>query len=105
MKTDKNSVKFTPYHLDYHHMFTTYAQCTVYGYAILGGGGTYRKTTTSSTISIMRSTTATTAMGAMITAGSRGLFITADNHNTQTLMKLYNVYKYHPSASILPKHT
>ena len=39
---------------------------------------TYRNTTTSSTTSMMRRITAMTAIGAMITAGSRGAAITAD---------------------------
>ena len=38
----------------------------------------YRNTTTSSTTSMMRSKTAMTAMGAMITAGLRGVAITVD---------------------------
>ena len=39
---------------------------------------TYRNTTTSSTTSMMRRITAMTAIGAIITAGSRGVAITAD---------------------------
>ena len=49
----------------------------------------YRNTTTSSTTSMMRSKTAMTAMGAMITAGLRGVAITVDSIITCML----NAYK------------